>query len=146
MRCIVWLARQPIAPLRVPFKNRRTADWGIAVRWCGGEMFGSVEHECPLRLQLTTEWMQRREMTRRARRGHQRSDLCSDVRMANYPVFRVNVAASGDDLQPVQAAISVAGDEATVQQGGKAPGSIVDFEARDLAPCGYLPQPDRLVP
>ena len=40
----------------------------------------------------------------------------------------------------------VAGDEATVQQGGKALDSIVDFEARDLAPCGYVPQPDRLVP
>ena len=39
----------------------------------------------------------------------------------------------------------VAGDEATVQQGGKALDPIVDFEARG-APCGYVPQPDRLVP
>ena len=64
---------------------------------------------------------------------------------AERPVFRVTVSASGDDLQPVQAAIMVAGDEATVQQGGKALDSIVDFEARDLAPCGYVPQPDRVV-
>ena len=66
-------------------------------------------------------------------------------RMAKRPVCRVTVADSGNDLQPVQATSDIADDETTVQQGGKATDSTVDFEAHDLAPCGYVPQPDRVV-
>jgi hypothetical protein len=32
--------------------GHRTAGRSIVARWCDGEMFGSVEYECPLRLQL----------------------------------------------------------------------------------------------
>src|SRR5262245_942911 len=61
-------------------------------------------------------------------------------------LFRVTVSVSGNDLQPVQTAVGVTRDEATVQQGGKVPDPAFDFEPRDLAPCGYVPQPDRVVP
>ena len=71
--------------------------------------------------------------------------VCNDVRMANEPVFRVTVATSDDDLQPVQAAARVTGDEATTRQGGKRLDRSIDFEARDLASCAYVPQPDRLI-
>ena len=70
--------------------------------------------------------------------------VCGDV-ACRTTVFRVTVSASGDDLQPVQTAINVAGYEATVQQGGKATGSTVDFEAGGLGAGLHVPQPDRVV-
>jgi hypothetical protein len=49
-----WLLRrtQTQSLSTTPPLDRRTAGRSIAARWYDGEMFGSAEYECPLRLQL----------------------------------------------------------------------------------------------